>query len=63
MITDLSLLLFGVKDDGIADVACIYAFTEGFSIDANLNFRIKCGAVPLTRSCLLSNMVRHEEVF
>ena len=37
MITDLPLLVFGVKYDGITDVSCRYDFTEGFSIDANLN--------------------------
>ena len=37
MITDLPLLVFGVKYDGITDVSFRDAFTEGFSIDANLN--------------------------
>ena len=60
MITDLPLLVFGVKYDGITDVSCRYAFTEGFSINANLNFWNKCGSVPLTRSCLLYDMVHHE---
>ena len=60
MVTDLLLLVFGGKYDCITDVACRYAFTEGFSIDANLNFWKKCGAVPLTRLCLLYDMVRHE---
>ena len=63
MITDLPLLVFGVKYDGITDVSCRYAFTEGFSINANLNCWKKCGAVPLTRSCLLSDIVHHEVVF
>ena len=52
VITDLPLLpllVFGGKYYGITDVACRDAFTEGFSIDANLNFWKKCGAVPLTR--------------
>ena len=62
MITDLQLLVFGVKDDDITNVACIYAFTEGFIINEKLNLWKKCGAVPLTRSCLLSDMVRHEVV-
>ena len=62
MITDLPLLVFGVTDDGITNVACRDAFIEGFSIDANLNLWKKCGAVPLTRSCLFSDMVRHEVV-
>ena len=60
MITDLPLLVFGGKYDGITDVACRDTFTEGFSIDANLNFWKKYGAVPLTRQCLLYDMVRHE---
>ena len=38
MTTNLPLLFFGGKDDGITDVTCRDAFTEGFSIDANLNF-------------------------
>ena len=54
MITDLPLLVFGVTDDGITNVACRDAFIEGFSIDANLNLWKKCGAVPLTRSCLFA---------
>ena len=62
MITDLPLLVFGGKYDGIADVACRDAFTEGFSIDANLNCWNKCGAIPLTRSCLLSDMASREVV-
>ena len=62
MITDLPLLVFGGKYDGITDVACRDNFTEGFSIDANLNFWMKCGAVPLTISCLLYDMVRNEVV-
>ena len=62
MITDLQLIVFGVKYYGITDVVCRYAFTEGFSINANLNFWKRCGAVTLTRSCLLSDMVRHEVV-
>ena len=57
MLTDLRLLSFGGKYDGITDVACIDAFTEGCSIDANFNFWKKCGAVPLTRLCWLSDMV------
>ena len=60
MITDLPLLVFGGKYDGITDVACRDTFTEGFSIDAKLNFWKKYGAVPLTRYCLLYDMVRHE---
>ena len=60
MLTDLPLIVFGGKDDGITDAACRDAFVEGFSIDANLDFWKKCGAVPLTRSCLFSDMVRHE---
>ena len=62
MIAYLPLLVFGGKDDGITDAEKRYAFTEGFSIDAKLNFWKKCGAVPLTISCLLSDMVRHEVV-
>ena len=37
MLTDITLLLFGGKYDGTTDVACIDTFTEGFSIDENLN--------------------------
>ena len=37
MITDLPLLVFGGKYDGITDVACGYAFIEEFIIDTNLN--------------------------
>ena len=55
MIADLPLLVFGGKYYGITDVARIDAFTEGFSIDANLIFWKECGAVPLTRSCFLSD--------
>ena len=62
MITDLPLLLFGDKYDGISEISCRDAFTEGFSIDANLDFWKKYGAVTLTRSCLLSGMVCHEVV-
>ena len=62
MITDLPLLVFGGKDDGITYVEYRDTFTEVFSIDANLNFWMKCGAVPLTISCLLSDMVCHEVV-
>ena len=62
MITDLPLLVFGGKYDGITDVAFIDDFTEGFSIDANLNLWKKCGAVPLTRLFLLYDMVHHEVV-
>ena len=62
MINDLPLLVFEGKYHGITDVACRDAFTEGFSINENLNLWKKCGAVPLTRLCLLSDMVRHEEV-
>ena len=62
IITDLPLLVFGGKDYGITDVACRYAFTEGCIINANLNFWKKCGAVPLTISYLLSDMVHHEVV-
>ena len=62
MITDLPLVVFGGKYDGITDVACINAFKEGFSIDANMNFWKKSGEVPLTILCLLSDMVRHEVV-
>ena len=62
MITYIPLLVFGGKDDDITDVACRDAFTEGFSIDAKLNLWKNVGAVPLTRSCLLSDMVCHEVV-
>ena len=62
IITDLPLLVFGGRYDGITNVACRDAFTEGFSIDAKLNLWKKCGSVPLTRSCLLSDMVRHDVV-
>ena len=62
MITDITLLVFGGTKDGITNVACRYVFTEGFSIDANFNFWKKCGAVPLTRFCLLSDMVLRKVV-
>ena len=62
MITDLPLLVFGGNDDGITNVAYRDTFTEGFSIDVKLNFCMKCGSLPLTRSCLLFDMVCHEEV-
>ena len=62
MITDIPFVLFGVKSYGITNVACRDAFTEGFNINSNLNCWKKCGAVPLTRLCLLSDMVRHEVV-
>ena len=62
MITDLPLLVFGGRDDGITDVACRYDSMEVFSIDANLKCWKKCGAVPLTRSCFLYDMVCHEVV-
>ena len=62
MITDLPLLVFGGKDDGITDLAYRDTLTEGFSIHTKLNFWKKCGSLLLTRLCLLSDMVRHEVV-
>ena len=62
MITDIPIIVFVGKYYGITNVSCRDAFTEGFSIDANLNLWKKCGAVPLTILCLLSDIVRHEVV-
>ena len=62
MITDLPLLVYGGKDYGITNDECRDTFTEGFSIDGKLNFWKKRGAVPLTISCFLYDMVWHEVV-
>jgi hypothetical protein len=58
-VTDLPLLVFGgtCNDTGIE---CESAFVDGFSVTANLMAWRKCGAVPLTRSALKSDKVRHQ---
>lgn len=60
MITDLPLLVLGVKDEKSTDIECKDDFTKTCSVKDNLNCWKKCGAVPLTRSGFLSSMVCHE---
>ena len=60
-ITDLPLLVFGGRDTS-TNVDIRDSFSSAFSVDANISCWKKCGAVPLTRSSLLSNQVRHEVV-
>jgi regulator of sigma D len=58
-VTDLPLLVFGgfCNDTGLGIPS---SFESGFSVASNLSAWKKCGAVPLTRSSLGSNKVRHE---
>ena len=58
-VTDLPLLVFGGTCSKTG-VQLPDTFNSAFSVEANLACWKKCGAVPLTRSPLLSNNVRHE---
>jgi len=58
-VTDIPLLVFGGECPK-TKVVLIDAFSEAFSVEANLGCWKKCGAVPLTRSPLLSKDVRRE---
>ena len=60
-IIDLPLLVFGSIDNS-TNVNIRDNFPSTFSVDTNISCWKKCGAVPLTRSSLLSNQVRHEVV-
>ena len=58
-ITDLGLLVF--RRPGTNQLAHLgNCFDESFSVERCLGAWKKCGAVPLTRSVLKSNLVRHE---
>jgi hypothetical protein len=57
--TDLPLLVFGGTCEK-TNTTLTNAFQEAFSHESNLSVWKKCGAVPLTRSALKSNKVRHE---
>jgi hypothetical protein len=59
LLTDLPLLVFGGLCDK-TNTALDNAFQDAFSHEANLTVWKKCGSVPLTRSALKSNKVRHE---
>jgi hypothetical protein len=58
-VSDIPLLVFGGKCLRTG-VELEDSFTKAFSIEANLSCWMKCGAVPLTRQPLLSNLVRRE---
>jgi hypothetical protein len=58
-ITDLPLLVFGGHCTKSGAVLT-NAFQDAFSHESNLAVWEKCGAVPLTRSAMKSNKVRHE---
>ena len=58
-VTDLPLLVFGGTCQRTG-VQLMDTFNQAFSVETNLSSWKKCGAVPLTRSPLLSKNVRHE---
>jgi hypothetical protein len=58
-ITDLPFLVFGGKCDKCG-VKIENSFQEAFDHKSNLSVWKECGAVPLTRSAMHSNKVRHE---
>jgi hypothetical protein len=58
-VSDLPLLVFGGKCSKTG-VELRDSFTVAFSVEANLSCWRKCGAVPLTRLPLESNLVRRE---
>jgi hypothetical protein len=58
-VADIPLLIFGGKD---GDVELEDAFAKAFSVERNLAVWAKCGAVPLTRACLLDAKVAHQVV-
>ena len=60
-VQDLPLLVFGGIDD-ITQVTLQDSFDRAFSISANIKCWKKCGAVPVTRSALLADDVRHQVV-
>jgi hypothetical protein len=59
VVTDIPFLVFG-GTCGKCGVFLENAFQEAFSNEANLNVWKVCGAVPLTRSAMQSDKVRHE---
>ena len=60
-VQDLPLLVFGGIDD-VTKVTLEDSFEQAFSVCANLKCWRKCGAVPVTRSALLAEDVRHQVV-
>ena len=53
--------MFGGKDtSNNVDIQDSFSYT--FSVDANMSCWKKCGVIPLTKSSLLSNQVRHEVI-